>query len=75
MPDNLEVAQRFEAQNLEQSLRAQQERARATVRPKAAGHCLNPECLEPFPNAPNRLFCGPSCAESFEAVTQHNPAM
>ena len=38
------------------------------------GECHNPDCSEDFENDPARLFCGPACAERFEAIHQHRNA-
>jgi hypothetical protein len=38
------------------------------------GECHNPDCSEDFDNDPARLFCGPACAERFEAIHQHRNA-
>lgn len=70
MTDIIDQAQHFEALNLAQSLRIQAAIAANTVRPAAAGHCLNSDCAEPFGPDPARLFCGPSCAQRYEAISK-----
>lgn len=63
MSDIIDQAQQFEEINLAQSLQAHLLAAEAMTRPLAAGYCLNHACLEPFDDDPQRLYCGPSCAE------------
>lgn len=70
MSDQIDQAQEFEAINLTQSLLARQATALTLVRPDAAGYCLNRQCLEPFDGEPERLYCGPACAESHHRQMQ-----
>jgi hypothetical protein len=60
MADVFDMAQQFDALNLEQGLMAQKVIAAHTPRPTAVGHCLNPDCEAEFDN-PQRLFCNPAC--------------
>ncbi|MEH6415932.1 hypothetical protein [Pseudomonas sp. CGJS7] len=64
MSDLIDQAQHFEQINLAQSLLAREQSAQASVRPTPAGYCLNLNCFEPFDGEPERLYCGPACAES-----------
>lgn len=68
--DIIDQAQQFEAINFTQSLQVQAAIARNTVRPSPAGHCLNADCDELFSghDRASRLFCGPKCAERYEAM-------
>lgn len=70
MTDIIDRAQEHTARELEQSLRMQAAVAAGTVRPRAAGHCLNSECVEPFDGDRVRLFCGPACAERYETQSK-----
>lgn len=70
MTDLIDQAQHFEAINLAQSLLVRQRRAATLTRPAAQGHCLNLDCLEPFDGEPERLFCGPACAQAHERRDQ-----
>lgn len=72
MSDIIDLAQKFEAQHLAQSLRMQGAVAANTKRPQAMGHCLNSECLESFDSQPARLFCGPACAQRFDQISKLN---
>ncbi|MGJ7904518.1 hypothetical protein [Lysobacter sp. 1R34A] len=72
MSDIIDQAQRFEEINLAQSLQAQRLAAEAATRPLAAGYCLNHACLEPFDDDPQRLYCGPACAERHHRQTQRD---
>ena len=71
MADVIDQAQMFDALNLAHSLRAHAETAHGTVRPMATGYCLNDECLESFDH-PDRLLCGPRCAQRFESRSKLN---
>lgn len=72
MTDIIDQAQQFEAINLAQALQVQAVVAKGTQRPKAAGHCLNRDCLEPFDDdATPRLYCGPACAEAHHKQMNH----
>ncbi len=63
MSDVIDQAQKFEALNLSQSLTVQRAKADATPKPVPRGHCLYPDCDEPFSSdQPNRIYCGPACA-------------
>ena len=68
MTDIIDQAQAQEALNIEQSLQLHAALARSNARPKATGHCLNHECEEPFEHGSARLFCGPACAERYDAI-------
>lgn len=61
MADEFDRAQELELLNLQQSLAAQAEIARATPKLQATGECLAPRCGEPLPAG--QLFCGPACAQ------------
>lgn len=39
-------------------------------RPAPRGYCLNPDCLEDFPQDADRLFCGPACADAHAKLTR-----
>jgi hypothetical protein len=64
MADVFDMAQQFDALNLEQGLMAQRVRASLTKHPKAVGYCLNHLCEEPF-NNPEKLFCNPACERQY----------
>lgn len=70
MADIIDRAQELEAKSLAQSLRIQAETAATSVSPRAAGYCLNSDCIEPFDNDAQRLFCGPQCAQRFEMISK-----
>jgi hypothetical protein len=72
MADIIDQAQSFEATNLAQSLRVQAAIAANTVRPTPRGSCLNSDCEEPFEADSARLFCGPACAQRFEALSKNH---
>ena len=74
MSDLIDQAQHFEEINLAQALLARQRTAEAKARPAALGYCLNPSCLEPFDGEPDRLYCGPACAESHHRWMQRDPS-
>lgn len=68
MADIVDQAQDQEAANTALSLQLHARRALCAHRPKAAGHCLNPECSDSFDADAERLFCGPACAERYELL-------
>lgn len=68
MADIIDLAQEQEAADTALALQLHSQRALSAKRPKAAGHCLNQECSEPFGTDTERLFCGPSCAERYELM-------
>lgn len=68
MADIVDQAQEQEAANTARSLQLHASQALLATRPKAAGHCLNQECSEPFDARAERLFCGPACAERYELL-------
>jgi hypothetical protein len=69
MPDVFDMAQQFDALNLEQGLQAQRVRASVFKAPAATGKCLNPDCdANPFDN-PKRLFCDPACEREYSRTT------
>lgn len=70
MSDIIDKAQELEAKNLAQSLRIHAAIAANTVSPRPAGYCLNSDCIEPFDNDAQRLFCGPKCAQRFEVISK-----
>lgn len=72
MSDVIDQAQLFEQINLSQSLLARRQAADALVRPVALGYCLSQTCLEPFDCEPQRLYCGPACAESHHRQMQRD---
>lgn len=41
-----------------------------TRRPAPRGYCLNPDCLEDFPQDTDRLFCGSKCADAHARLTR-----
>jgi hypothetical protein len=71
MTDIIDEAQELEARHLASSLAAHAARAKHTARIAPSGMCHNPECVEDFGDNTARLFCGPACAERFEAINQH----
>lgn len=38
--------------------------------PAPRGHCLNPDCLEEFPEGDPRLFCHARCADAHSKLTR-----
>jgi hypothetical protein len=72
MSDLIDQAQHSEEINLAQSLQARERMAETIARPAAAGYCLNQQCLEPFDGEPQRLYCGPACAESHHRQMQRD---
>ena len=72
MSDLIDQAQLFEAINLAQSLQARQQVAETLVRPAPVGYCLSQTCLEPFDGEPERLYCGPACAQSHHQQMQRD---
>lgn len=38
--------------------------------PAPRGHCLNPDCLEEFPEGSPKLFCGSACADAHGKMTR-----
>lgn len=74
MSDIIDDAQSYEAMNLQQSLSVQQAIAKSTPRPVPRGHCLNPDCDEPFSaNEKARIYCGPACATAHDRIINpHN---
>lgn len=71
MTDIIDLAQKFQAINMAQSMLAHAASAKCYVRPKPVGHCLNSDCMEPFEPNSARLFCGPSCAVTYDAQLKH----
>lgn len=72
MTDIIDQAQAFDALNLQQALKAQQNIAAATPRLVARGFCYNPLCEDEFDGSiEGQLFCGPSCAEIHQRYSQH----
>jgi len=60
MADVFDMAQEFDALNLQQGLMAQKIKAAHTPRLLPRGECLNPYCETQFTN-PLKLFCNPNC--------------
>lgn len=71
MPDIIDEAQEREAQHIEASLRAHAASHRNTPKPVPDGTCHNPDCVEDFEAQSDRIFCGPRCADRFDAITKH----
>ncbi|EMR0462667.1 hypothetical protein [Stenotrophomonas maltophilia] len=74
MTDTIDEAQEMEARHLQRALAQHATRASNVVPLTPMGECHNPDCSEDFDNDPARLFCGPACAERFEAIHQHRNA-
>jgi len=71
MTDIIDQAQQTESLNLAHALHAHACIAARTVRPAAAGHCLNRDCLDTFEDGSARLYCGPRCAELHDRQMKH----
>lgn len=74
MTDTIDEAQELEARHLQRALAQHAVRASHVAPLTPTGECHNPDCSEDFENDPARLFCGPACAERFEAIHQHRNA-
>jgi len=70
MTDVIDLAQAFDALNLQQSLEVQAAIARNTRPTEAVGYCLNPLCGNDFEAGSLKLFCGPPCAEEHHKRTR-----
>lgn len=74
MTDTIDEAQELEARHLQRALAQHAMRACSVVPLTPMGECYNPDCSEDFGSDAARLFCGPACAERFQAIHQHRTA-